>query len=188
MRKLPHSDEPARSVAASQRADRFLQAKLKWDSALGIAQSWNVGDANTYPKADHGGSRYALIDEWRAALVAQMLTPAPDMGAVRWKQGKLVGDDIRRTDANLEKLRRAIAADLEWLAAHPTRKSKPMSAEAKQQRRKFKEAMRQRIRDIAASRDIPDDEIRPVLSLRHHLVGEFAEKYNVSLDWLLGRP
>jgi hypothetical protein len=45
--------------------------------------------------------------------------------------------------------------------------------------------VRQRIRDIAAARDIPDDEIRPVLNLRHHQIAKFVETYNVSLDWLL---
>jgi hypothetical protein len=60
-----------------------------------------------------------------------------------------------------------------------------LSAEAKEQRRNFKEAMRLRIKEFAASRDIPDDEIRPVLSLRHRHIAEFATTYNVSLDWLL---
>jgi hypothetical protein len=45
--------------------------------------------------------------------------------------------------------------------------------------------MRRRIKDIAASRDIPDDEIRPVLSLKHRHIGEFATKFNVNLEWLL---
>jgi hypothetical protein len=51
--------------------------------------------------------------------------------------------------------------------------------------REFKDAMRRRIKDIAASRDIPDDEIRPVLSLKHRHIGEFATKYSVNLGWLL---
>jgi hypothetical protein len=60
-----------------------------------------------------------------------------------------------------------------------------MSTEAKEHRRNFKEVMRRRIKDIAASRDIPDDEIRPVLSLKHRHIGEFATKYSVNLEWLL---
>jgi hypothetical protein len=79
----------------------------------------------------------------------------------------------------------SIDGDIAFLAAHPTKKSKPMSTEAKERRRNFKEAMRRRIKDIAASRDIPDDEIRPVLSLRHRHIGEFATKYSVNLEWLL---
>jgi hypothetical protein len=84
-----------------------------------------------------------------------------------------------------ERVERAIADDVAFLAAHPTKKSKPMSTEAKVRRRNFKEAMRRRIKDIAASRDIPDYEIRPVLSLRHRHIGEFVEKHGVNLEWLL---
>jgi len=46
------------------------------------------------------------------------------------------------------------------------------------------EAMRRRIGEIAAARDIPNDEIRPVLSLGHRHIGEFAAKYDVNLEWL----
>jgi hypothetical protein len=52
-------------------------------------------------------------------------------------------------------------------------------------RREFKEAMRQRIRDIAASRDLSDDEIKPVLKLKHREIAEFTEKHCVNLEWLL---
>ena len=51
--------------------------------------------------------------------------------------------------------------------------------------REFKDAMRQRIRDIAASRDLSDEEIKPVLKLKHHEIAEFTEKYGVNLEWLL---
>ena len=47
------------------------------------------------------------------------------------------------------------------------------------------EAMRRRIRDIAASRDLSDDEIKPVLRLKHREIGEFCRKHDVSLQWLL---
>jgi hypothetical protein len=52
-------------------------------------------------------------------------------------------------------------------------------------RRAFKEAMRRRIRDVAASRDLSDEEIKPVLRLKHHEIGEFTEKHGVNLEWLL---
>jgi hypothetical protein len=71
---------------------------------------------------------------------------------------------------------------LAFLAAHPVRKS---NGEAWARRREFKEAMRQRIRDIAASRDLPDEEIKPALKLKHHEIAEFTEKHGVNLEWLL---
>jgi hypothetical protein len=45
--------------------------------------------------------------------------------------------------------------------------------------------MRQRIRDIAASRDLSDEEIKPALKLKHHEITEFTEKHGVNLEWLL---
>jgi hypothetical protein len=104
---------------------------------------------------------------------------------VAWKKARLASGDLERAGMTRERAQNVIDGDIAFLAAHPTKKSKPMSTEAKERRRNFKEAMRRRIKDIAAARDIPDDEIRPVLSLRHRLIGEFATKYNVNLEWLL---
>ena len=43
-------------------------------------------------------------------------------------------------------------------------------------RRAFKEAMRQRIQDIAASRDLSGEEIKAVLRLKHHEIANFAAR------------
>ena len=45
--------------------------------------------------------------------------------------------------------------------------------------------MRQRIRDTAASRDLSDEEIKPVLKLKHQEIAEFTEKHGVNIEWLL---
>jgi hypothetical protein len=163
----------------------FARARMDWHSSLQTAQSWNVAGSNEYPNFQDSQDRIGLVDRWRDALVKQMLTPAPDQAAVNWKRVQMRGGQYRYVGVKAEKLQRAIDADVEWLIAHPARKSVPMSDERKEERRKFKEAMRQRIREVGAARSIPDDEIRPVLSLRHHLIAEFSENYNVSLDWLL---
>ena len=66
-----------------------------------------------------------LVDLWRAALVAQMSTPAPDVAGVNWKRAQHRAAEYRYAaeKVNLERLQRAIEADVEWLEAHPTRKS-----------------------------------------------------------------
>jgi hypothetical protein len=81
-----------------------------------------------------------------------------------------------------ERIERAIADDLAFLAAHPVRRS---NSEAMARRREFKDAMRQRIRDIAASRDLSEEEIKPVLKLKHHEIAPFTEVHGVNLEWLL---
>jgi hypothetical protein len=113
------------------------------------------------------------------------MLPARGGDCVTWKKARLATGDLEKAGVGCDRAQQIIDRDIAFLAAHPTRKSKPVSAEAKEHRRKFKEAMRQRIWDIAASRDISDDEIRPVLRLRHHLIADFAETYGVNLEWLL---
>jgi hypothetical protein len=81
-----------------------------------------------------------------------------------------------------DRIERAITDDVEFLTAHPARRS---NSETMARRREFKEAMRQRIRDIAASRDLSDEEIKPVLKLKHHAIACFSEEHGVNLEWLL---
>ena len=45
--------------------------------------------------------------------------------------------------------------------------------------------MRQRIRDIAASRDLSDEEIKSALTLKHHEIAKFTKKHDVNVEWLL---
>jgi hypothetical protein len=74
-------------------------------------------------------------------------------------------------------------ADEAFLASHPVRQTR--SSEATAHRRAFKQAMPQRIREVAALRTLSDDEIRPALGLRHQPIGEFCEANGVNLGWLL---
>jgi hypothetical protein len=71
---------------------------------------------------------------------------------------------------------------LAFLAAHPVR---TRNSEAMARRRAFKEAMRRRIRDIAASRDLSEEEIKPALKLKHREIANFTEAHGVNLEWLL---
>ncbi|MGA2999498.1 hypothetical protein [Bradyrhizobium sp.] len=57
--------------------------------------------------------------------------------------------------------------------------------EAITRRREFKEAMRRRIREIAASLNLSDEQIEPTLKLKHEVIGRFCEAHGVSIGWLL---
>jgi hypothetical protein len=164
---------------------RFARARMDWHAALSCAQSWRVPGADHYPTADEGDGRFDLVTIWRGDLVQQMLTPAPDLGAIAWKRTQLKGGQHEHIGVKAETIERAIAADEKWLTAHPSIRSKPMSTEAKEHRRNFKEAMRQRIREVAASRDLSDEEIKPALSLKHFKLVKFVEKHGINWQWLL---
>jgi hypothetical protein len=59
------------------------------------------------------------------------------------------------------------------------------NSEAMAHRREFKLAMRQRIKDIAASGDLPAEDIEGVMTLKHHEFVKFTEKHGVNVEWLL---
>jgi hypothetical protein len=149
--------------------------------ALIFAQKNGVGDSASFPAAD-SPDRFPLLDKWREAVAKQLLTPAPSIAAITWKRAKLESGEFPHLPVKKERVERAIADDVAFLAAHPTRRS---NSEAMARSREFKEAMRQRIRDVAASRDLSDEEIKPVLRLKHEEIGRFIERHGVNLEWLL---
>lgn len=177
---------------AATRLTDYWRARLKWESALSLAQEYDIADANSFPKCDYSiSNRFASVKLWREALVKQMLTPAPDVAAVNWKRTQMKAEQYRHIGVKPERLQRAIDADIEWLEAHPSRKSIATSRQAKKgtlpmtPRREFNEAMRQRIRDVAASRDLCDEEIKAALTLKHEPIWQFSQQHGVNLEWLL---
>jgi hypothetical protein len=159
----------------------YWRARLNWHGELECAQKWGLADSGSFPPAADE-NRFSLVDTWREAVVKQLLTPAPNVAAVAWKRAKFSGSDFPYLPVKPERVERVIADDEAFLAAHPVRRS---NSEAMAHRRAFKDAMRQRIRDIAASRDLSDEEIKPVLKLKHHEIANFTEVHGVNLEWLL---
>jgi hypothetical protein len=78
--------------------------------------------SNNHPPHDPD-ERWTLLANWRQAIAQQLLTPAPDTRAVAWKKAALAADQHEFTDVKTERVDRAIAADLAFLAAHPVRQS-----------------------------------------------------------------
>jgi hypothetical protein len=162
-------------------ATRYWRVRLDFEDAVSWAQRMGTPEGRSHP-AVNSDDRQPMVERYRAALVKQLLTPASDAASVKWKQMALARGQHRYTDVKPERIERAIAEDFAFLAAHPVRRS---NSEAMAHRREFKDAMRQRIRDIAASRDLSDEEIKPVLRLKHHEIAEFTEKPGVNIEWLL---
>jgi hypothetical protein len=68
-------------------------------------------------------NRFGLVDIWREAVAKQLLTPAPTLADVAWKRAKVKSDEFNRLPITLAQAEQAIANDLAFLAAHPTRRS-----------------------------------------------------------------
>lgn len=166
----------------AERTTSYWRARREWSSVLRTAQQRGIGDADHFPQVVPG-EEWDLVERWRTALVKQMLTPAPDLAAVAWKRARLTSEHWEYCDVKPERLQQAIDADAEWLAAHPSKKSIDATKQAAKAR--FKEAMRQRIRTIAASRGLSDDDIKPAMTLKHEAIGAFCRTYKVRVEWLL---
>jgi hypothetical protein len=166
---------------AAEAALRYWGARLDLHSAISYAQRMETPEGRSHPTVNED-ERWSLVGKYREALVRQLLTPAWDANSVKWKQDTFAKGQHKHADANPKKLERSIADDLAWLAAHPTRRS---NSEARARSREFKAEMRRRVMEVAISRDLSDEEIKPVLKLKHEEVGRFAQKYGVNLAWLL---
>jgi hypothetical protein len=177
-RNLRDERKPQWSKAEATR--EYWRARLDMESAISAAQRQGIREGADHPPhiAD---DRWTILANWRLSVAAQLMTPAPDTRAIAWKKAALEGKQWQWTDLTKERIERAIADDLAFLAAHPVRRS---NSEAMARSREFKEVMRQRIREIAASRDLSDEEIKPVLSLKHQRVAEFVDKHGVNFKWL----
>ena len=160
----------------------YWRARLDWQSALGIAQEHGIGDSASFPAPREIETRAELCDKWHAAVAKQLLTPAPDLAAINWKRAKLKSRDFDYLPIKAPSVERAIANDEAFLVAHPTRRS---NSEAMARNREFKETMRRRIKAVAASRDLSDEEIKPALTLKHHEIAKFIDRHGVNAEWLL---
>jgi hypothetical protein len=129
---------------------RLLPAHADLSALTGSGRDWifmtrfrspsggGIAEGRSHPAADDE-NRQALVNGWRAAFVKQLLTPAPLAASVTWKQAALARGKYLHTGLKPERLERAIADDLAFLAAHPIRHN---NSEAAARRREFKEAMR----------------------------------------------
>jgi hypothetical protein len=161
---------------------RYWRLRLEFEEAVSWAQREGLPEGRSHPDVDPD-YRMPMVDRYRKALVEQLLTPAWDVASLTWKRSVLARrNEYDYASVKKERIERAIADDLAWLAAHPTRRS---NSEAMARSREFKEVVRQRIRDVATARDLSDEEIGPVLKLKHHEIAKFTEKHGVNLGWLL---
>src|SRR4051794_25189291 len=101
------------------RVTDYWRARMDWEYVLEIAQRYEIADSASFPTVKD--NRIRLVDKWREAVVKQLLTPAPDLAAITWKRAKLAGRDFSHLPTKAERIEQAIADDVAFLAAHPTR-------------------------------------------------------------------
>jgi hypothetical protein len=101
---------------SAEAATRYWRVRLEFDRAVQAAQRLELPEGSNHPVVDRSKDRQ-LVQCWREALVKQLLTPAWDVASIKWKQMALARGQHRYVDVNPERIERAIADDLEFLAA-----------------------------------------------------------------------
>ncbi|WP_050626708.1 hypothetical protein [Bradyrhizobium viridifuturi] len=99
---------------------RFLRAKLDMNDAAGAAHQGLAFAADT-PVLDVV-DRLALVEDWRRAVLEQLLTPAPTAADLDWKRRRAAAlnpyDWVSATPKQVEK---ALAEDETFLRSFPAR-------------------------------------------------------------------
>jgi hypothetical protein len=101
----------------------YWKARMDFGDALSRAQRCGISDAMSFPAVQHE-DRWPLLGKYREALARLLLTPAPTVATVNWKQAVLASGGHLHTSVESERLDRVIADDLAFLAAHPVRQSR----------------------------------------------------------------
>jgi hypothetical protein len=96
-------------------ATKYWKALLGFITAAAIARIHKMREAECQFELK---DCQPFVDKYRAALGKQLLTPAPDVASVNWKRAHMKEPLI---GVEPELVERAIADDMMFLTAHPTR-------------------------------------------------------------------
>jgi hypothetical protein len=72
-------------------------ASLKMNGAISCVQSHNMPEGDLHPEVKPD-DRWTILAKYRAAIMQQLLTPAPDAGSVIWKRAAFKAGNHRYTD------------------------------------------------------------------------------------------
>jgi hypothetical protein len=115
---------------AASAAREYWHARWRLQHAIAIAQIQKIPEGHNHPAINWADPEYPeSLKNYRAAITKQLLTPAPDLGAVTWKKAALKAGEHKYTDVKTERIERAIADDLAFLAAHPVRQTRRARSE-----------------------------------------------------------
>jgi hypothetical protein len=164
----------------------YWNASITMNDAIERVQSAELPEGELHPESVTG-THMVLVGKYRAALMAKLLTPAPTAADITWKRAAFKSGQHVYTDVKPERIERAIADDVEFLKAHPTRRSgkQGMDPEKLQKRHAWKAAFRARVTLYAEQNGIDKSELAWLGRIKHQDLAAFADRHRLSLDWLL---
>jgi hypothetical protein len=98
----------------------YWNISMKMDTAVSHVQNCNAPEGNLHPVREPK-DYWTLVAKWREAWARLMLTPAPNAREIKWKRAQLKAENHKYTGLTAERIEQAIADDVEFLKAHPTR-------------------------------------------------------------------
>ena len=101
----------------------YWYLSMKLDGVISRVQKHGRPEGELHPQYDPQ-EHWTILAKYRKAWARLMLTPAPDMRSVTWKRAQLKAGSHKHTDLTTVRIERAIADDVEFLKAHPTRQSR----------------------------------------------------------------
>ena len=109
---------------AWRKADAVMDywlVSMKMEAAISYVQRFDVPEGKLHPvrEPEHHGT---LVNKYRLAWCFLMLTPAPTQREITWKQAQLKAENYKYTGLPPERIEQAIADDIAFLKAHPTRR------------------------------------------------------------------
>jgi hypothetical protein len=96
----------------------YWDALLNFHGAVLRAKRHGLKEARAHVEISEEG-RWSILESYREVLNKHLLTPAPDVASVNWKRHKM-----REYGVKKELVEKAIADDIAFLDAHPTRNSR----------------------------------------------------------------
>jgi hypothetical protein len=164
----------------------YWKAAREMDSAIHRVQQHELPEGGLH-KPLAPGSCWPILAQYRAAIMAQLLTPAPTAREIEWKRAVFKHGDHEHTDIKPERIERAIADDVEFLRTHPTRRSGKQGMDPKklEERREWKAAFRARVTLYAEQNGIDKSELAWLGRIKHQDLAAFAERHRLSYNWLL---
>ena len=96
----------------------YWSVLLDFTRAANRAQRQGLKEARV--RVETHADEWSILESYRDALGKLLLTPAPDVASVNWKRSKISKPYI---GVKKELVEKAIADDIAFLDAHPTRNS-----------------------------------------------------------------
>lgn len=107
----------------AERQVDYWKVCMKMHDAISIVQRAGLPEGDNHQKAEHW-QWHPIAENYRRAVARLFLTPASTQLNIAWKKKALAAEEHKYTGLSSERIEAAIALDIEFLKAHPTRRSR----------------------------------------------------------------